>query len=243
MSASKAVGDGCKTTHNISLFSSTALQQRPHQRLCMGCEGTIWICPHITWDRAHSKEVQKQGCRTKKSVAKCGCPNVTSPPTEGTSLSIFYPVLAMPQGSAFHTASVQKALRALDMNICPHQRFGDPDALNAFHSGRSRLEDPWSLDKRVRCTSRGSRSVHGVEVNCESCETRTAFFLSESHDETTTLWAQESRRIAKSAESVTDPTWISYLYTPAKIQLPEKEWKQTRWATHLPPSGICRHHV
>lgn len=121
-----------------------------------------------------------------------------------------------------------KALRALGVNMRSHQRFGDPDALDAFQSGRSRLEDPWSSDKCVRCASRGSRSVHGAEVNCESCETRTAFFLSESHDETTTLWAQESRRIAKSAESVTDPSWVSYLYTPAKIQLLEKEWKQTR---------------
>ena len=41
LSASKAICSGCRTTHDVSLFSSTTLRQRSHQRLCMDREGRL----------------------------------------------------------------------------------------------------------------------------------------------------------------------------------------------------------
>ena len=242
LSASKAVCGGCKTTHNNSLFSSTALQKRPHQRLCMGREGRLWICPHRIWDHAQLREVQKQGGKATGSAALCGCPNgevffdhqsINSPPTATYSLSIYYPVLAMPQGSVFHTASLKKALVALGVDICPHLRFGDPDVLDAFHPGCPRLEGPWSPGNCIQCDSRGPQGVCGVQVNCASCKTRIIFYLSESDDETTTFWAEVSRRIAKSAGSVTDPTWIAYLYMEGDFGRLQEEWQAN--AMNRPP--------
>lgn len=65
LSASKAVCGGCKTAHNISLFSSTALQQRPHQRLCMGREGILWIYSHRIRDRAYFFSARSRAAERK----------------------------------------------------------------------------------------------------------------------------------------------------------------------------------
>lgn len=227
LSASTAVCRGCKTARNVSVFSFTALRQRPHQRLCMSCEGRLWICPHRSWDQAQLREVERLGWTMIESVAQCGCLNGevlissslrSSPPTEEYLLNGYYPVLAMPQGFEFHASRIRKALIALGVNICPHLRFGDAIILDAFHPGCTRLKVPWFPERCAWCNSHGSGSVCGVEVNCESCKTRTTFYPSESNNETTTLWARVTRRITKSAGSVTDPTWIAYLYTPAQYR-------------------------
>lgn len=234
LSASKAVCRGCKTTHNVSVFSSTALQQQPQQRLCMGLEGKIWICPHRIWDHAKLQQVEKQDSYPRESMAKCGCPNgevLTSSPLRRTSLLeeyslfVFYPVLAMPRGSIFRTASIKKALRALGVNICPHLRFGDPKVLDAFHSGCPRLRDLSSWEKCARCVSPRPRSEPGVEVNCESCLTQTVFYLRESDGKTTTLWAKAIRRVVQWAGTVTDPAWIACLNMPGDFERLQEDWQ------------------
>lgn len=234
LSGSKAVCSGCKTTHNVSLFSSTALQQRPHQRLCMGREGRIWICPHRIWDHAQLREVEKQSWETA-FMAQCACPNrevlishpvtPSSTPTEEPLLIILYPVLAIPQGYTFHTASIKKALRALGVSICPHLKFGDPNILDAFHQGCPRLKLPWSQERCSPCTSRGLGSADEIGVSCDSCKIRVAFYPLNSDHNTTTLEARVSRSIAKSIESVTDPAWRASLYMPSDFERLRKEWQ------------------
>lgn len=236
LSASRAVCRGCITTHSISLFSSTALQQRPHQRLCMGLEGRLWLCPHRIWNHAQLREVQKQGwkqCECRSGEVWHSLPSTDSPSTEEYSLCIFYHVLYMPRGFEFRTASTRKGLTALGVNICPHLRFGDPKVLGAVHPGCPRLKNPRSSRKCARCASRGPRCKFGVEVNCESCKTSTAFYISKSHDETTSLRAKVSRRIAKSAGTVTDPAWIAYLYMPADFERLQEEWQASSMSRSL----------
>lgn len=131
----------------------------------------------------------------------------------------------MPHGFTFHTASIKKALTALRVNICPHMTFGDPNVLNAFHRDCPQLENHWSLERWVQCASSGPPRLCGVKVNCESCKTWVNLYLSEGVDETTTLWAQVSRRFAKFADTVTDPTWIAYLYMPADFERLQGEWQ------------------
>lgn len=234
LSASKAVCSGCKTTHQKSLFSSTALQQMPRRRVCLGREGRLWICPHRIWDYAQLREVQKQGYRPVGSMAQCGCPNGEVsvhypsndfPATEIYSLSIYYSVLAMPRGSELHIASIRKALSALGVNVCPHLKFGDPKMLGAFHPGCPRLEESRFWAKCVQCASRGPQSVCGIDVHCTFCKTKITFYRSELSNETTTLWAQVYRRIVNSAKTLTDPTWIAYLYMPADFERLHEEWQ------------------
>ena len=233
LSASKAVCSGCKTAHKISLFSSTALQQMPRRRVCLGREGRLWICPHRIWDHTQLREVQRQGWRRVESMAQCGCPNGEalfhypsndSPTTEIYSLAIFYPVIARPRGSEFHIASIKKAMLALGVNVCPHLRLGDPKVLGAFHPSCPRLEKPWSSAKCVQCASRGPQSLCGIDVQCKICKTEIKFYLAESGNETTSLWAQVYRRIANSAKTLTDPRWIAYLYMPADFKRLHEEW-------------------
>lgn len=154
-----------------------------------------------------------------------------SPSTNEYSLSIFYPVLAMPRRCAFHTASIRKALTALGVNICPHLRFGDSKVLSAVHTGCPRLKSAWLSKPCARCASRGAQPDFGVGVNCESCKASTTLFLSESHDETTTLRTKVSRRIGQSARTVTDPVWIAYLCMPADFERLEEEWQASSIST------------
>lgn len=121
------------------------------------------------------------------------------------------------------------------MNICPHLRFGDPNVLDAFHPGCPRLEGPWYPGNCIQRDSRGPQGVCGVEVNCAPCKTRIIFYLSESDDETTTFWAKVSRRIAKSAGSVADPTWIAYLYMEVDFGRLQEEWQAN--AMSRPPQN------
>ena len=49
LSASKAICSECKTTHDVSRFSSTDLQKRSHQRRCMDDSRIPWaLSPQIT---------------------------------------------------------------------------------------------------------------------------------------------------------------------------------------------------
>ena len=46
------VCSGCNTTHDRPHFSSLERRKTPHQRLCTGYEGKVWICLHRVWSFA-----------------------------------------------------------------------------------------------------------------------------------------------------------------------------------------------
>lgn len=231
LSAAKAICCGCMMTHNVSLFSSAALQQRPCQRLCMGREGRLWICPHRIWYHAQLQEVEKQGRKASQCAAECGCPNgevlVSStskvpPSMETYTLFVFYPILTMPKSSAFRISSVERALAAFDVNICPHMRLGDGVMIDAFHRDWPRLEGPRLSRTWNQRAFEGSPSVHGVKLECEACKTLTSFHPSRYDGSTTTIWAQVSRCIPK---TVTDPAWITSLYMPEDFGRLQEDWQ------------------
>ena len=238
ISPSKAICSGCADTHDRSLFSSRSLAQSSSERLCLGRNGRVWICPHWTFDHnllTTSAEPQPSHL--------CGCKENWVLATElEPKMTLEFSLLTF--RCSHYTPSkqlVKDVLARLDLNVCKHLRFSDAFVSRLYSPDCKKLRDTSNFDEFCRCSmcvwqisephlarrivpplpSPYSNFDPGGE--CESCGAEVYFKAEGDWKGGEVLNLVVHRRI-RSFRGCTDPAWIEQVTDLAEFDGLYRRW-------------------
>lgn len=232
---SKAICSGCAGTHDRSLFSSRSLAQSSSERLCLGRDGRVWICPHWIFDHnLLTTSAEPQPSHLCGGIDVFALAHESEPKT-----TLRFPLLTFRCRPSKQV--VKHVLARLDPNVCKHLRFSDAFVSRLYSPDCKKLRDTSLLVQFCRCSmcvwqlsephlarrivpplpSPCSNFLPGGE--CESCGAEVYFETEWDGKDGEVLFLVLNRRI-RSFRGCTDPARIEQVTDVAEFEGLERRW-------------------
>ncbi len=214
--SSRAVCSGCVKTHGKLLFTLRQLKQPPEARVCVGREGVLWVCAHLSlsWDELRNSLRQSlvPYSHWSPTIDPCCFGPLLSYRSNRDSVQVLcldrvWDLLLLPSGKFASSAKVKAALEGLDIPLCPHVCTSDLRCVVLY--------DPSRFTKR----SYGYCSQYSPI--CARCDVHVWYRYSRARssipvsDSWWNLGIHVVNTIGRLKEA-TDPKWLSAMIDPGR---------------------------
>ena len=221
---SRAICSGCADTHEQSRFSKDLLGPCSRERVCLGKDGRIWLCPHSVFDYTQSVAI-----RSLPAYHQCG-QNEAHIDLFPSRPRILWPsaVLDM-DNSAPSKDFVETTLALSNLPICRHLRFHDLSVSWLYSPHCKKLRRGLLCFSRPPECFRSSCSweysqpktdglyIEGTGGWYQTCGTSDSFPITTRRKDRSVLQIIV-RRTPIDFRRCTDDAWIEDVFDPANFQ-------------------------